>query len=182
MKTSRQLAAEALLRVERGGYSQLVFDSLAKRAALPERDTQFAAALFYGTLERRVTLDHCIAHYARRPLTDTVAVILRMALYQLLYLDKVPAHAAVDEAVRLTRTLGQGRASGLVNGILRSFQRGGCVLPPVTGDAAARLAVNGSCNEELARRLILWYGEETAEEILSIYFNNISVIHRDNLR
>ena len=180
MKTSRQLAAEALLRVERGGYSQLVFDSLAKRAALPERDTQFAAALFYGTLERRVTLDHCIAHYACRPLTDTVAVILRMALYQLLYLDKVPAHAAVDEAVRLTRTLGQGRASGLVNGILRSFQRGGCVLPPVTGDAAARLAVNGSCNEELARRLILWYGEETAEEILSASFGRPPVYLRIN--
>lgn len=180
MKSSRQLAAEALLRVERGGYSQLVFDAALRRCALPARDAQFAAALFYGTLERRVTLDHCIAHYARRPLSDTVAVILRMALYQLIWMDGVPAHAAVDEAVELTRTLGQPRASGLVNGVLRSFQRGGSVIPPVKGGAAAQLAVEGSCCEGLAQSLLDWYGEETARAILSASFGRPPVYARVN--
>ena len=107
MISSRQLAAEALLRVERGGYSQLVFDAAAKNAKLNERDTQFAAALFYGTLERKVTLDHCIARYSRHALSDVVAVILREAFYQLVYMDSVPDHAAVDEAVELTRKMHQ---------------------------------------------------------------------------
>jgi 16S rRNA (cytosine967-C5)-methyltransferase len=180
MKSSRQLAAEALLGVERGGYSQLVFDAKAKNSALSERDTQFAAALFYGTLERRVTLDHCIARYARHPLTDTVAVILRMAFYQLIYLDSVPAHAAVDEAVRLTRTMRQPAAAGMVNGVLRSFLRDGCKIPAVKGSCARRLAIDGSCSEELASCLLDWYGEDAARAILEASFGRPPVYLRVN--
>ncbi len=180
MKSARQIAAEALLRVERGGYSQLVLDAALRESGLSARDRQFAAALFYGTLERRVTLDHCIARYARRPLGDTVAVLLREAFYQLLYLESVPAHAAVDEAVELTRRMRVASASGLVNGILRHFLRDGKRLPPVSGGAAAQLAVEGSCCEELADCLIGWFGEETARDILSASFGRPPVFGRVN--
>lgn len=180
MISSRQTAAEALLRVERGGYSQLVFDSAAKSHELSQRDTQFAAALFYGSLERKVTLDHCIAHYSRHPLSDTVEVILREALYQLIYMDSVPDHAAIDEAVELTRKMHQPKAAGLVNGILRSFLRDGGKIPPVKGNTAARLAVEGSCCESLAECLTEWYGEEKAGEILKASFGRPPVYIRVN--
>ena len=180
MKNARQIAAEALLRVEHGGYSQLVLDAALQKSGLSAQERQFAAALFYGTLERRVTLDHCIAHYARHPLSETVAVILREAFYQLLYLDSVPAHAAVDEAVGLTRAMRQGAAAGMVNGILRSFLRDDCRIPPVKGGAAARLAVSGSCCEDLADCLITWYGADTAEKILAASFGRAPVFLRVN--
>lgn len=166
MKSSRQVAVEALLRVERGGYSQLTLDAALTKARLSARDAAFCAALFYGVLERRLTLDHCIAAYARHPLSDTVASILRLSFYQLLYLDSVPRHAAVDEGVNLTRALGQSRASGMVNGMLRSFLRDGCKLPLVEGDALARLMIETSCGEPVARRLCDVYGQEKAREIL----------------
>ncbi|MBR6735272.1 MAG: 16S rRNA (cytosine(967)-C(5))-methyltransferase RsmB [Oscillospiraceae bacterium] len=180
MISSRQLAAEALLRVERGGYSQLVFDAVAKNAKLNERDTQFAAALFYGTLERKVTLDHCIARYSRHALSDVVAVILREAFYQLIYMESVPDHAAVDEAVELTRKMRQAKASGLVNGILRNFLRDEKKIPPVKGKKAAKLAIEGSCCESLAECFIEWYGDEKAREILLASFGRPPVYIRVN--
>ena len=167
MKSSRQVAAEALLRVERGGYSQLTLDAALTKARLSVRDAAFCTALFYGVLERRLTLDHCIAAYARHPLSDTVAQILRLSFYQLLYLGSVPRHAAVDEGVNLTRAMGQARASGMVNGILRSFLRDGCPLPSVEGDAPAHLMIEYSCGEAVVRRLLETYGEESAREILA---------------
>jgi len=180
MKSARQVAAEALLRVERGGYSQLVLDAALRNGGLDARDAAFASALFYGTLERRVTLDHCIARYARRPIGDVVAVLLREAFFQLLYLESVPPHAAVDEAVELCRAMRQARAAGMVNGILRSFLRDGAKVPPVEGPPAARLAIEGSCSEDLAADLIDWYGEETARAILSASFGRPPVFARVN--
>lgn len=167
MKSSRQVAVEALLRVDRGGYSQLALDAALTKARLSARDAAFCAALFYGVLERRMTLDHCIAAYARHPLSDTVAEILRLSFYQLLYLDAVPRHAAVDEGVNLTRAMGQPKASGMVNGILRSFLRDGCRLPPINGDETARLMISYSCSEAVAQRLLKYYGVQEAERILT---------------
>ena len=167
METARQVAAKALLRVDRGEYSQLTLDAALKQARLSARDTAFTSALFYGTLERRLTLDHCIAKYARHPLSDTVAAILRLAFYQLIYMDSVPNHAAVDEAVNMAKTMGQRAASGMVNGILRSFLRDGCAIPPVAGGLAAKLAIEYSCGEDLTALFLNWYGEDKPRALLS---------------
>lgn len=167
MESARQVAVKALLRVDRGGYSQLTLDAALNKARLSVRDAAFASALFYGTLERRLTLDHCISKYARHAISDTVATILRSAFYQLLYLDSVPNHAAVDEAVNMTKTMGQRAASGMVNGILRSFLRDDCALPKVKGGLLAQLAVEYSCGEELTGLFLKWYGEDKTREILA---------------
>lgn len=167
MDKARLLAVKALIKVDRGGYSQLTLDAALSKARLSARDAAFASALFYGVIERRLTLDHCIAKYARHALSDTVANVLRMAFYQLMYLDSVPNHAAVDEAVSMTKNLGQRAASGMVNGILRSFLRDGCKIPAVKGSTAEKLAVEYSCSQELAELFIKWHGEEKAKEILA---------------
>ena len=167
MDTARQVAAKALLRVERGGYSQLTLDAALKQTRFSTRDAAFATALFYGTLERKLTLEHCIAKYARHPLTDTVAAILRLAFYQLIYMDSVPNHAAVDEAVNMTKAMGQRAASGLVNGILRGFLRDNCEIPPVSGGLADQLAIEFSCNADLIALFLDWYGEEKTRSLLA---------------
>ena len=105
--TARQAAVQALLKVDgEGGYSNLVLNEQLKKAQLSPEDTAFASRLFYGTLERKLTLDHIIGVYSKKPvhkLTPAVAEILRMSLYQLAFLDSVPDSAAVNEGVKLTQ-------------------------------------------------------------------------------
>ena len=135
--TARQAAVQALLKVDgEGGYSNLVLNEQLKKAQLSPEDTAFASRLFYGTLERKLTLDHIIGAYSKKPvhkLTPAVAEILRMSLYQLAFLDSVPDSAAVNEGVKLTRTMKAASASGFVNAVLRAFLRDGKELPSIKG-------------------------------------------------
>ena len=82
--TARQAAVQALMRVNHeGGYSNLVLNETLKKAQLSQSDAAFASKLFYGALERRLTLDHIIGSYSKKPvakLTPAVADILRMSL------------------------------------------------------------------------------------------------------
>jgi 16S rRNA (cytosine967-C5)-methyltransferase len=92
---------------------------------LDSRDRGFVTELVYGSLRRQGELDTVIAHVAKRPTTDIdqeVLEVLRLGAYQLLFL-RVPGHAAVDESVNFAKSHGLSRASGFVNGILRSVTR-----------------------------------------------------------
>lgn len=172
MKNARQLAAEALVRVEQGGaYSNIAIDRALEKSGLDSRDRAFATALFYGTLERLITLDWALAPYSRTPvekLSPPVRAVLREAVYQLIYLDSVPSSAAVNEAVELARAMGQGRAAGLVNGVLRSFLRegGGLRLPGPEEGRARRLSVAYSVPEPLVELWTEQYGEQRIESLL----------------
>ena len=166
MNSPRLVAAKALIRCEQGGYSQLVLDAALKASGLTGRDSSLATALFYGALERKITLDHCIARYTKKPPDEQVRAVLRIAVFSLLYLDRVAAHAVVDEAVKSIRALRRTSAAGMVNAVLRAFLRDGCQIPPTEGDAAEQLAVSCSCSKDVATRLIDWVGNEKAREIL----------------
>ena len=169
--SARLVVAYALLQMMRqSGYSNLVaetrFDQLES-----QRDRAFASTLFYGVLERQITLRNIVAAYCRKPvekLDPEVLCVLEMGLYQLLFLDSVPERAAVNESVLLTRRLGKGSASGFVNGVLRSFLRDGKPLTPGAEHLTAleRLSVEASAPAELCRLLIDQYGEETARTFL----------------
>ncbi len=128
MDQARTAALEALLQVDvNEGYSNLVLDKTLRAHGLTGRDASFASTLFYGVLERRLTLDYAISRFSRlrlSQLSPKVLEILRLGAYQLLFLDRVPDSAAVNESVELAKTQGQGKASGFVNGVLRSLLRG----------------------------------------------------------
>ena len=102
--TPRQTAASALLDVERdGSYSNLVLEPYFQREALSPRDRAFCAALFYGVLERRITLDWTLDHYSRTPvarLEPEVRAALRLGAYQLMFSPGIPPSAAVDQTDR----------------------------------------------------------------------------------
>ena len=169
-KNARLTALKALLRVEEGkGYSNLVLDHGLAASGLDGRDAAFASALFYGVLERRITLDYQISRYSKMPLSQMAAPvreILRLGFYQLLYMDKVPQSAAVNESVKLTRAVKKDKASGFVNGILRSFIRDGCPcrLPAETADDY--LMVKYACPQWIIDLWITSYGRERALELL----------------
>ncbi len=126
--TARSAVVRALLTIqEDGGYSNIVLDELLESAALPVADRALASRLLYGVTERRLTLDYLLNQTASTPvkkMQPAVREILRVGAYQLVFMDKTPAFAAINEAVEQTRQFGCGRLSSFVNGVLRQIQRG----------------------------------------------------------
>jgi 16S rRNA (cytosine967-C5)-methyltransferase len=127
MTAPARIAAYHALRAigdERGDLPSALAHS---REHLPdERDRGLTAEIVTGSLRWQRSLDHLVEHFARRPLDKIdrdVLHILRLSLYQLLHLDRVPASAVVDDAVDLTRLARKGSASGFVNAVLRSTLR-----------------------------------------------------------
>lgn len=157
---ARKIVYELLLKTEESGaYSKIALDSAFERNKLSERDKGFAAAMFYGVLERRMTLDYVIRIYSAKEfdkLDKSVVQLLRLGLYQLLYMDSVPESASVNETV----TLASQRQKGFVNAVLRSFLRDGCKINygELSGDA--RLSVEYSCPKWLIKMWRSRFGEE----------------------
>lgn len=127
MSTAREIAVTALVQWERDStFSNIMLDNLLKASSLSKADAAFATRLVYGTLERLLTLDWLIGKNSRQPLKKChplVRAILRVGAYQLVFMEKIPASAAVNEAVGLTKRLKQAHAAGFVNGVLRAVDR-----------------------------------------------------------
>ncbi len=122
--TARAIAFRALLQVERAdAYLNLALDAALKSAgALPRQEAALATELAYGVQRRALSLDAALARHSRRrleKLEHAVLVALRLGAYQLLFLDRVPAHAAVDETIKVAKAQGLGRAAGFLNAVLR---------------------------------------------------------------
>lgn len=169
--SARQAAVSALVQVhQQHGYSNIVLDNLLKTTALSPPEQALASRLFYGVIERRLTLDYVLSQCASVPLKKMhpcVTDILRTGAYQLLFMDKIPASAAVNEAVKLTRVMKQGAASGFVNGVLRGVQRRGAALLEQLPDNDEGLELRYSCPRAL---IALWreaYGTETAHKLVT---------------
>ena len=181
--TARALALDILLRCEAAGqYANLALDSALKReSAVTGADKALCTALFYSVLEHRITLDHIIDGLSSIPpsaIERQVRMILRMGLAQLLYFDRIPDHAAIDEAVELTPR----RSKGFVNALLRGFCRKGKAItyPDRTAAPTAYLSVRYSVPEALAEAFVQGYGLARAESILAAFEKQSGVTVRVN--
>ena len=124
----RSLALNTLLAVEKGQYGNIAVDTALRRHPMSDPDRHLYTALVYGVTERKTTLEFLLAKFSSRPaeeLDATVRLALCMGLYQLIYLDRVPDHAALDETVSLVPR----KVSGYVNAVLRSYLRFETSLP-----------------------------------------------------
>lgn len=124
---ARRGAVETLIRVHRdGSYSNVVSDTFLNSASLSREEKSLFTRLVYGVIERRLSIDYIIDTVSSMPLRrmhPTVRDILRVGVYQLMYMDKIPASAAVNEAVKLAKSMGQSKASGFINAVLRRVDR-----------------------------------------------------------
>lgn len=164
--SAREIARRALRRVE----SQGVFASAAIDAELeaaPDvdpRERGLATELVYGTLRHRDRLDRALGAHAPRgigKLAPQMRTILRVAAYQLLMLDRVPDHAAVDDAVRAARKLGGNRMAGFANAVLRKVaSTGEPPLPRAADDPMASVCATYSLPRWIAERIRDGVGEE----------------------
>ena len=121
--TAREVARRVLDRVEReGAWATPALDGELARAGLDERDRRLAAELVYGVLRHRTRLDRAIAAHADLKKTPPrVVLALRVAAYQLIFLDRVPPYAAVDDAVAAAREAAGPKLGGFVNAVLRKI-------------------------------------------------------------
>lgn len=183
MANTRTLAVKALLRVNEGGFSNIVLDALLSGAQLEHRDRAFVSALFYGVLERRITLDKIIKKYSAKPLESlepAVLECLRIGFYQLIYMNSVPDMAAANETVEAVKQLGFGKASGFVNGILRSFIRDGKRFDFSRLDKIGRLSAEYSAPIWLCKKWCSEYGDEKTEAALRASLGSVPIFARVN--
>lgn len=166
MADARLTAVKLLLKMESSAsYSNILLDSALSEQGLSEREKAFAAALFYGVTERKLTLDYIIEQNSRIPfkkLEKEAVAVLRAGYYQLLYMPSVPESAAVNESVKLCRKLKAFGAEGFVNGMLRSFIRNGKQISFEGLDEVKTLSLKYSCPEWIAAKWLREYGEENA--------------------
>jgi 16S rRNA (cytosine967-C5)-methyltransferase len=167
---SRRCAFTVLRRVfEQGAWTDRALRGETQRLALDPRDLALATQLSYGAVQRRATLDHLIVALAGRPLEELEAPVLaalRLGIFQLAFLDRVPAHAAVGESVQLAKEASRGGA-GLVNAVLRRAAREARGLIAALDDATpAQAALRHSHPEWIAE---LWFdalGADAARALL----------------
>ena len=185
----RLRALDILVRCQRGALLDPLLDEALddlRRRDPAAPGAAFLAELVRGTLQWRARYDHLIARHSSRglPADPRVLSILRLSLHQLLAMDKVPAYAAVDQAVRLCRRRVSGRVTGYVNGVLQAVRRAWdavrrdgdaeaadrpdlrALLTDPDADPAARLAVWHSHPRWLVDRWLAAYGPERTEAIL----------------
>ena len=185
MTNTRYIVYKALMRVESdGAYSNLVLDEVLSQTELDIRDKAFVSNIFYGVLERRITLDYIIRRFSSvrlKKIEPEVLTILRMSVYQLVFMDKVPDSAAVNEAVTLCKKLKLYRSSGFVNGLLRSITRSENRFPlPDERGAVKYLSVKYSCPEPIVSLWVNDYSMKTAEGTLSALFGRPPIFVRVN--
>lgn len=167
MGSGRKAALTALEKCRRAGaWSDAVIGSVMDASGLGGRERGFCTALCYGVVQRLYLLDHYIFTYCTMTkLEPKVLDILRISVYQLLFMDRVPDSAAVNEGVKLCRELGYGRAAGLVNAVLRKIAADKS-LPPVAGGEEKRLSVIYSCPEPLIKLYREFFDAEETERLL----------------
>ena len=165
---ARAVALRALMD---GGFAAEDLDRELRTASLSPADRSFATELVYGTLKMRRSLEWSVSRHLTRPfggLDERLRWVLLLGAYQLLYLDRVPAHSAVDEAVTLARTGGGNKgAAGFANAVLRKVATEK-VRPPrpssssSSDDDAQALGLHASLPDWIAADLIERFGFETA--------------------
>ena len=169
MANARKVAVLALGKIfVDGAYSNIAVNSYLKEADLTPADKAFATALIYGVLDRKITLDYVISSFVKTPikkLSPFTLNVLRTALFQIMYMDKIPESAAVNEAVKLIKKSKESRNSGFVNAVLRNVLRAESLLP--TGDSVKDLSVIYSCPENIIESFINDYGNQTAVILLA---------------
>lgn len=175
MTAGRRIAIEALAGARRGRRLDLAFRAAVRseehRGGVDRRDRRFARELAYGTVRLRGRLDHLLDHHLDRGVDGVEPAlldVLRVGAYQLLYMDGVPAYAAVSESVDAARTVSGRGAAGLANAVLRALRSGGddpALFPDFHADPAGWLTTRGSHPRWLVER---WLERWSPDEVRAL--------------
>lgn len=171
MSNPRNTALNVLMKIEQdNAYSNIALNNAIRENKLSGVDSSFVSALVYGVLERKITLDYIIKQYSKIPLRKIelkTKMILRLGILQLLFMDKIPESAAVNESVNLAKKHKLQKSSGFINGILRSITRSEEKYKlPDKSNKILYYSVKYSAPQELVKLWINSYGELNTEQLL----------------
>lgn len=182
---TREIVLQMLLEIlEKGEYSHIVLKGvLDKYAYLEKTDRSFIKRLTEGVVERKLELDYIINQFSKTKterMKPMIREILRMGVYQIFYMEKVPDNAACNESVKLAQTHGFASLKGFVNGVLRSAARGKEKIsyPDRMKEPVRYLSVCYSMPEWIVSMWLDRFGEEKTEKILGGLLGKRPVIIR----
>lgn len=164
----RDVAVEILLQIEKNqAYSNLLLNSSIKKHKVNEKDIGLLTEIVYGTLQRRQTLDFILTGYLKKAkkIEAWVRILLRISIYQMVYLDRIPERAVLYEAVEIAKTRGHKGIASFVNGVLRSFQREGIPNYDSISDPIELLAIQTSHPKWLVEKWVNQFGYEETEKM-----------------
>ena len=171
MADPRYIAVKLLTKTFRSGsYSNIQLSAGLDSSGLDDRGKKLCSAVYYGVIQRRISLDYVIVKLSSRPVSkmdDEIVNILRCGIYQLAYMDSIPDNAAVNESVALAKKFGKTSAAGMVNAILRNFVRNGKSVYEGDFKSTEGMSIAFSVPEELVSSLTKDYGEEFAFHFLA---------------
>ncbi len=168
--TARETALDVLVRTEQDrSYSNLLLHQTLQKYGLDKADAGLATEIVYGTIQRMNTIDYFLERFVAKgmaKLQPWVRSLLRLSFYQMMYLDRIPDHAVVNEAVNLAKKRGHQGISGMVNGVLRNVIRQKETLKiPDNLPVIERIALTHSHPEWMVKRWLRQLGEERTERI-----------------
>ena len=176
----REMALEILLEAERNGAypNVLLKQTLDKYLYMEKQERAFLTRLVEGTVERKLTLEYYLNHVSKTPVNKckpVIRCILRMAAYQIFYMDAVPDSAACNEAVKLAQKKGFQTLKGFVNGVLRNLSRRKheIVMPNEEKEPVKALSAAYSVPEWLVEKVIKEYGMEHGKNMFASLYENV---------
>lgn len=182
-KSARETAADILVAVDKNGaYSSVMLTEELRRLNIAdERDKRLIVSLVYSVTEHRLTVDSCLAEFLTKPMSKLppfVSALLRIGAAQLLYFDKIPASAAVNESVKIAKKRGFSYASGMINAVLRKVENISSEKRKNSEDMS--LAEKYSFPEELVSLFVEQYGSEKTGDIFKAFEGRRPVYIRVN--
>jgi 16S rRNA (cytosine967-C5)-methyltransferase len=179
MTDPRYLAVKLLNKTfSSGSYSNIQLSAGLDSSDLDDRGKKLCSALYYGVIERKITLDYIISGLSSRPISkldDIIINILRCGIYQIMFMDSIPDNAAVNESVALAKKFRKTSAAGMVNAVLRNFIRGGKTYKQPKNDIQ-KLSVELSAPEDMIKE----YRSNGALDVLSKAYDKKSSCLRVN--
>lgn len=176
----RELALEILLEVEKNGAypNVLLKETLDKFLYMEKQERAFLTRLVEGSVERKLTLEYYINSVSKTPVNKmkpVIRCIMRMAAYQIFFMDAVPDSAACNEAVKLAQKKGFHTLKGFVNGVLRNLsrQKDAITMPDEKKEPVKALSVKYSAPEWLVEKVIREYGAENAKNMFESFYENV---------
>ena len=138
-------------------YANIALNEKIKSENLTELDKKLVTQLVYGTISKKITLDWYTKPYVKKA-KKWVKNLLAMTVYQIIYMDRIPTSAAVDEAVKIAKKQGDQRLSGFVNGVLRNFTRAELRTFDEISDSTEKLGIQYSMPADLTQKFVKQFG------------------------
>ncbi len=184
-KSSRYLALDILEQIEQeGAYSNLLLREVINETEISKEESNLLTELVYGVLQNRLLLDYQLEPFIKKQkkMESWVKQLLRLSLYQMTLLDRIPDHAIINEAANVAKVKGHRGVVGLVNGVLRNIQRTGVKDPTKIRQTNERLSIQYSLPLWLVDKFIEQLGPEETEALAQTFSNKAKLSVRVNTK